>query len=185
LYSRQLIWPSCWIGLEELPQNDLLNIKICPLDRGLEWNFFLSRLICTVYSWFYLPNVLGLRSYPGVTPQMVKFINWVRKFDGFYLSILRSFRGSVAFWRGSKKVRTPPGVIFGPYKLIWLCAGSTRIFLGSRIFKSHIVLAERNYLTLIPVSHPPALVLAQVQLHWCRRLGQEDRTEHDNLVLCT
>ena len=47
------------------------------------------------------------------------------------------------------------------------------------------VLAERNYLTLIPVSHPPALVLAQVQLHWCRRLGQEDRTEHDNLLLCT
>ena len=118
LYSRQLIWPSYWIGPEKLPQNDPLNSKICPPDQKLEWNFCLSQLICTVNSWFDLPNVLGLRNYPRMTPQMVKFINWVRKFDGFYLSILRSFRGSVAFWRGSKKVRTPPGVIFGPYKLI-------------------------------------------------------------------
>ena len=46
--QSQLIWPHDWIGLEKLPQNDPLNVKIRPLDPKIQWYLFLSQLICTV-----------------------------------------------------------------------------------------------------------------------------------------
>jgi len=77
LYSKQLIWPHNWIGLEKVPQNDPLNIKIHPLDQKLQWDF------CLKVSWFDLPIGLGLKKYPQMTPQMLKSINWIKISDGF------------------------------------------------------------------------------------------------------
>ena len=33
--QSQLIWSNYWIGLEKLPQNDPLNVQICPLDEKI------------------------------------------------------------------------------------------------------------------------------------------------------
>ena len=46
--QSQLIWPHDWIGLEKLPKNDPLNVKIRPLDPKIQWYLILSQLICTV-----------------------------------------------------------------------------------------------------------------------------------------
>ena len=46
--QSQLIVPHNWIGLEKLPLNDPLNVKIHPLDQKIQWYLFWSQLICTV-----------------------------------------------------------------------------------------------------------------------------------------
>ena len=46
--QSQLIWSHYWIGLEKLPQNDPLNVQICPLDPKIQWDLFWSQLICMV-----------------------------------------------------------------------------------------------------------------------------------------
>ena len=46
--QSQLTWHHNKIGLEKLPQNDPLNVHICPVYQKIQWYWFLSQLICTV-----------------------------------------------------------------------------------------------------------------------------------------
>ena len=87
--QSQLIWPHDWIGLEKLPQNDPLNVKICPLDPKIQWLVIFVFKSADLYShsWSDLTIGLASKNYPKMTLWMSKSVHWIQRYSDIYCEV--------------------------------------------------------------------------------------------------
>ena len=68
----KLIWPHHWIGLEKLPQFDLLHVKITVVYLNLWWFYLHVSWFVQLHSWFDLTTGLALKNCSNLNFYMFK-----------------------------------------------------------------------------------------------------------------